>query len=209
MRSLRVNKTVRRRLMRHTARLLTVVLLVALFPLPVISVPSHAVKDLSTPFPCQHRRCGCMSAAQCKKKCCCFSAEQKVAWAKKNGVSVSDVVELADVPRNPPATASCCEAKSSAKKCHLAPMEKSSCQTSKCKIAGKQKGRVQVAIAAMVFKCRGVAVTAFGQPAYVLPDVVPSSVVAELTSEKVYCRTPIFNPPDLDPPVPPPRLPRS
>jgi hypothetical protein len=53
--------------------------------------PSGSVeqgKDLSAPFPCQHRACGCRSAAQCWKKCCCFNHAQKVAWAARNGVRV-------------------------------------------------------------------------------------------------------------------------
>lgn len=44
-------------------------------------------KDLSVPFPCMHRRCGCKSAAQCSKQCCCFSAAQKAEWAQQQDAS--------------------------------------------------------------------------------------------------------------------------
>ena len=51
-------------------------------PFPVkVDVPfsSNADKDLSKPFPCMNRPCGCRSAEQCWKKCCCFTDLQKVA----------------------------------------------------------------------------------------------------------------------------------
>lgn len=51
-----------------------------------LPLPAASAKDLSTPFPCQHRACGCMSAADCFKSCCCFSAGERVAWAQANDV---------------------------------------------------------------------------------------------------------------------------
>ncbi len=60
-----------------------------LFPLPVAPLPPNSPeKDSSEPFPCQNRPCGCQSAEQCWKKCCCFNDAQKVAWAKANKVKV-------------------------------------------------------------------------------------------------------------------------
>lgn len=53
-------------------------------------------KDLSAPFPCQNRPCGCLSAEQCWRECCCFTNAQKVAWARKNRVTPPQyVVEAA------------------------------------------------------------------------------------------------------------------
>ena len=64
-----------------------------LFPLPVAPLPPNSPeKDSSEPFPCQNRPCGCRSAEQCWKKCCCFNDAQKVAWAKANNVKVPDFV---------------------------------------------------------------------------------------------------------------------
>lgn len=56
------------------------------FPLPMGTVPSQG-KDRSEPFPCQNRPCGCTSAEQCWKQCCCFTNAEKVVWAKKNCVT--------------------------------------------------------------------------------------------------------------------------
>jgi hypothetical protein len=62
-------------------------------PLPIARVAQiDPGKDTSQPFPCQNRPCGCRSAEQCWKKCCCFTNSQKVAWAKANGIELPDYV---------------------------------------------------------------------------------------------------------------------
>lgn len=69
---------------RSVAGLLFANYLVLLTGLPV---PVPVVKDTSRPFPCQDHRCGCRSADQCWRSCCCLSHEQKLAWARENGVT--------------------------------------------------------------------------------------------------------------------------
>jgi hypothetical protein len=46
-------------------------------PLPASGRP----KDSHTPFPCQNHACGCVTAEQCWTSCCCFTPEQRWAWA--------------------------------------------------------------------------------------------------------------------------------
>ena len=58
---------------RLTACLLLVVSVGMLFPLSYQSGESPSEKDQSAPFPCQNRPCGCKTAEQCWKKCCCKS----------------------------------------------------------------------------------------------------------------------------------------
>lgn len=89
---------------RHASALLNLLLcIVFVLPLPVADFaatgtcsvdfavsgtnpgPAQITKDHSVPFPCQNRPCGCRSADTCLKKCCCFTADQKVAWAKMHG----------------------------------------------------------------------------------------------------------------------------
>jgi hypothetical protein len=78
---------------RWTRRLISLFVLIGILgsfvPLPAaLSV----CKDLSKPFPCQQRACGCRSAYQCWKRCCCFTNSQKVAWAKLEQVALPDFV---------------------------------------------------------------------------------------------------------------------
>jgi hypothetical protein len=80
-----------------TRRLLSLAVAVAftltLLPIPLpVAAPVRTPKDTSSPFPCQNRPCGCSSADQCWKKCCCFTNQQKVAWAKKYDVSIPQFV---------------------------------------------------------------------------------------------------------------------
>ena len=55
-------------------------------PLP-IGTQATQEKDQSQPYPCQHRPCGCRSADQCWKSCCCFTNVQKIAWARQHKVT--------------------------------------------------------------------------------------------------------------------------
>ena len=80
---------VRPRLRRFVAvfSLANYLLLLVGIPLPVPApLSAFTRKDQSRPYPCQHHRCGCVSADQCWRQCCCFTHEQKLAWAAANGV---------------------------------------------------------------------------------------------------------------------------
>lgn len=64
-------------------------------PLPIGTQVTQE-KDQSQPYPCQHRPCGCKSAEQCWKSCCCFTNVQKIAWARQHKVTLpAFVVEAA------------------------------------------------------------------------------------------------------------------
>lgn len=46
-----------------------------------------ATKDKSVPFPCQDRPCGCLSADACMRSCCCFTAEERLAWFQARNIT--------------------------------------------------------------------------------------------------------------------------
>jgi hypothetical protein len=52
-------------------------------------------KDSSQPFPCQDHPCGCRSAEDCWRHCCCFSPEERLAWARNNGIEPPPYAEPA------------------------------------------------------------------------------------------------------------------
>jgi hypothetical protein len=65
--------------------------LIAVVGLPL---PPASAKDVSSPFPCQQRACGCMTASDCWKSCCCFTAAQRVQWAREHDAEVpAELVE--------------------------------------------------------------------------------------------------------------------
>lgn len=67
---------------------LAYVMLVAGVSIPV-STPKSAER-----FPCENCPCGCATAEFCWKNCCCHSAEERLAWAKENGVTPPKFVKL-------------------------------------------------------------------------------------------------------------------
>jgi hypothetical protein len=85
--------------------------------LPVVQpVDAPAGKDTSKPFPCQNRPCGCTSQDECMRGCCCFSASQRLAWAKEHDVEApAELVALAEREHHDGSTAKgCCAVESQA-----------------------------------------------------------------------------------------------
>lgn len=56
-------------------------------------VPSLPRKEHSQPFPCQDHPCGCQTAEQCWRHCCCFSPLERFAWAKAHDVAPPSYAE--------------------------------------------------------------------------------------------------------------------
>jgi hypothetical protein len=76
---------------RKTVSTVTLAMYSALvFGLPVPAAPRKASDQ---PFPCQDNPCGCASAEQCWRSCCCTTAEQRFAWAAEHGVTPPDYAE--------------------------------------------------------------------------------------------------------------------
>ena len=78
-----------------------------------------AAKDRSRPFPCMDKPCGCATAEQCFKNCCCHTPAERLAWAKAHSVEPAVLAALekrvaADAVGAKP-TGSCCAAKATKK----------------------------------------------------------------------------------------------
>lgn len=85
---------------------------------PVFARPG-AGKSGAVPFPCQNHPCGCATSEQgWAGDCCCFTLEEKLAWADARGVTPPEHVRPAVAARKlaPKSEASCC-AKKSAPSC--------------------------------------------------------------------------------------------
>ena len=76
--------------MRHTgprsalqARVAVVVAFAHLVAALGLPLPPPATPGESAAYPCRDRPCGCATAAECwRGDCCCFTLEQKLAWAE-------------------------------------------------------------------------------------------------------------------------------
>ncbi|MCA9160728.1 MAG: hypothetical protein KDA72_20495 [Planctomycetales bacterium] len=59
--------------------------LLATAPIPIGWKPKSTTAS-SEPFPCQDCHCGCLTPEQCWTSCCCYTPEERLAWAIENGV---------------------------------------------------------------------------------------------------------------------------
>ena len=183
---------------RWAPRLVSLSVLVGIFcSIAPLAVGQQCVKDLSEPFPCQHRACGCRSASQCWKRCCCFSAAQKLAWARINQVRLPDSVVAsakAEEPPQKPQSSGCCHKASSGKKGTAAPAPETKTQDSTIYV-----------VAMLAQQCQGHHWYWNALPWTILPAISvvertppPAQARLELTSEKRLVA-------NQQPPVPPPR----
>jgi hypothetical protein len=54
-----------------------------------------AVAGSAERYPCEHCGCGCRTAEDCWRNCCCFTDSQKVAWARRHAVAIPSFVAIA------------------------------------------------------------------------------------------------------------------
>lgn len=154
-----------------------------------IPMPATVPKDSSEPFPCQHHQCGCHSAEQCRRSCCCFSDEQKVAWARAHGVAARSV--LSDHPQ-------VAATKSTGKSC----CHQGGCQQSSTEAAEEKTPWVLLISAA---KCQGLA-TLWITIGVALPPTHDDRVAATVLvpQETVALLECGWSSTSFPPPVPPP-----
>ncbi len=108
-------------------------------PLPVFPVTASLEKDRSEPFPCMNRPCGCKNALQCWKHCCCTTLAERLAWARKHGVTPPRGIDVAaheeeSGPTCLPAGGCCAAKKSHTKGCtagHCHASKHASCDASR------------------------------------------------------------------------------
>lgn len=198
-----------RTLQAWTAAISCAVLLVSSVGLPI---PTIATKDGSKPFPCLKRACGCQTADDCWKKCCCFTDEEKLAWAHENGVTPPDeVVARVAARRNQPnevaeSSGSCCHAKKSC--CHVEDDEaQSNCCHQKKADQSNDTTEVKFVVAMEAAKCSGVHLSWICVKVGMMPPipvVAPTSATGLVTWFEILDMDSDSLPPE--PVAPPPRL---
>lgn len=183
---------------------------VSLFPIPVVKAKPTG----GDPYPCQHCACGCSSAEQCWRSCCCFNDQQKLAWAKKNGVKppVWFTANVSDQDK-PVAKAccsnhtkkSCCSSKSS-----TPTTLKPNCCTAKTESSPKttandsKKTSRRWIVLNDALRCKGLSMTLDkGIPK--LPSSLHTSILAVSCEAVFYPNSCLESSVGLLPPTPPPR----
>ena len=127
-----------------------------------IPLPVFVHKNIGQPFPCQDHPCGCQTAEQCWSHCCCFTPEERRAWARAHKVQPPTYAEKpAEKPtskgwntvklrdRDATATKSCCSAKKEHASC---------CRTvakSPEKPSSPSKGHIRCTTTMNAWRCQG------------------------------------------------------
>ena len=109
-------RTLRR--LRSASRLATAWLLVATYAATALGIPiplPSTIEIGGMPFPCQAHRCGCNTAEQCWKSCCCHTNSEKLAWAAAHDVTPPAyvIVAAARESATPTGSRGCCSHKAS------------------------------------------------------------------------------------------------
>jgi hypothetical protein len=174
--------------------------LVAATGAPVFS--PHVAKGGAIPFPCQANPCGCSTSEECwAGDCCCFTLEEKVAWAESRGVEppahARAIIAARKAPKQKPKPACCAE------------REKSCCRTASEPAAAPAAPApaVKWASAALVRKCRGDGPAGVLKLQVSVPPCLPSEVRAPRPA--CGCVVPLDANPFVAfvrPPIPPPRV---
>ena len=186
-----------------TSMLLLALIVASLLPIPLLPSFRGVAKDNSVPFPCQDRPCGCRSADQCLKKCCCFSTEQKLTWSKRNGAKEFErqVADAKNRMGNQPPQKGCCSVSQKSKSPPIAANGPTRSQQ-----GFRTASRFQVVIGVVAQHCHGVVQTFSGQAIFVLPPAVALEATADLLCERLSLADSRNGHQSAEPPVPPPRL---
>lgn len=200
------------------------------FPLPS---RSRKPNDPDHPYPCQNRPCGCLTSEQCwKGDCCCFTLEEKLAWAEANGVEPPEHVRPLVKSRSgrpaakkmsccseaePPATCaeceavasahcsdgSCCESKATAGCPHCA--AKSGSKHPDAKSSTKQPS-VRWVVGLFAQKCRGEGPAGLLQlDPTIVPDLTPVPLAQPNCIDLIRPSSDRATSLSICPPTPPPR----
>lgn len=185
---------------RRLARVVCVACVLAGYGIACVGLPLPKLirKDLSAPFPCADRGCGCMSAEECWAGCCCFTREQRLAWAVEHGVEIPAwVLNESQKP--------CCKARQVASCCQHRKAERSCCSKT---ARPKPPEKTEWVIGMMARKCRGqgcdwlaAGAVLAGPPHVTWRESLPC--LGEVALRK-RLHLPIL----ASPPVPPPRIAR-
>ena len=183
------------RLLRHAVAVAALLAqLVAATGAPVPSQPPSAnSKNRGVPFPCQDHPCGCATSDQgWAGDCCCFTLEQKLAWADARGITPPAHVRPTIAARAK-VDKSCCAKAATASCCEQEP--------------NTEKSGVRWVVGVFAQKCRGEGlggllklelIAAPERDATPRPTFDPTDSVREPDSRLTFT--------SLCPPTPPPRL---
>lgn len=180
-------------------------------PIPIFHLDLSPA-DNSAAYPCQTCRCGCKTAFQCWTSCCCHTPEERLEWARKNGVTppsyaiLKSPVKTTFVSAKSVSKSSCCNTTKECGDSNIATCDQPQYKACEhCTKAAEKKKNQRWVFVLDALKCQGKS-SSFS----LLPwTIVPASVtwISTLSiSGKVIAPSPIlFVDSTHEPATPPPR----
>ena len=179
---------------KHRAQRFLGLVLVGMYALVVTGAPFPVVSEISLQlvrFPCEDSACGCSNAERCWRTCCCSTLDEKITWARINGVAIPDHI-LQQLPQKQ----GCCSAE---KTTHASA---GSC----CTVPGSENAKPKSGDRTVRFLAAlGCGGNGDGLPA-VIPAVFPDAVLClqRAACEKASNSSPTFDSRFAMPPATPP-----
>jgi hypothetical protein len=204
---MRLPRRILRRLTRPALAVVAVLAqLVAATGAPVFSPP--VARGGALPFPCQNNPCGCATSEECwAGDCCCFTLEEKVAWAEARGVEppahARAIVAARKTPPKPKPKKSCCAGHEKPSCCQGA----GECPAEPAAATAPAAPAVKWVVASFARKCRGE-----GHAVLLKMQVsVPPAPASEVRTPRPACGCVAAFDADpflsfARPPIPPPRV---
>lgn len=194
---------------RRSRRIISGLLLVWLgllqFPLPFAvraAGTTSSDKDLSTPFPCMNRPCGCRSAEDCWKSCCCTTKAERIAFVLEHGLEMPAALkEPGDDTKAPRA---CCSKSTAAATCQSCTQDSKSSACDACR--AKKPVRKGVVLLDAALKCKGLTSMLMQFGGAVMPTAAPHPKLVPFAQGFLTLLDDLHTGVTLSPPAPPPRI---
>jgi len=173
------------------------------FPLPfaVRAAGTSSGKDLSTPFPCMHRLCGCRSAEDCWKSCCCTTKAERIAFVLEHDLEMPAALQEPHDPQTPPRA--CCAAKKGC--CTTATEEKQTCDADRCE-RPRKPARKGLVLLSEAMKCKGLTFQLLQFGGALMPTEAAAPRPVQIIEGFLPLADDFRSGISLAPPAPPPRL---
>ena len=178
-----------------------------LFLIIGMPLPKSRQKDKSIAYPCMNHACGCMNAEQCWRGCCCYTRDEKLAWARENGVAPPAFV-LAQTDTEEKHEHACCSDHKNHHECSECKKAESCCHEQACHHEHEDADPVDVnwVITLQAMKCHDDQGWNWLASFIVIDLTEQASVSAQATiQERIVCQNEAVQTISLLPAVPPPR----
>jgi hypothetical protein len=150
-----------------------------------------------------NRPCGCRSAEDCWKSCCCTTKAERIAFVVEHGLEMPAALQEAD--EEPAALRSCCSAKKRTAACQSCSHESSAPACAACQ-RPKKPVRKGVVLLSAALKCKGLASMLVQFGGAVSPVEAPDPKLVPFAQGFVTLFDDLRTGVALSPPSPPPRI---